>query len=74
VNARQSAASGYAQFTPSAGITDVRIGASWHWTIDTNWSLTTGASISRLSGDAAKSPFVFDKTPVSVFSAASYRF
>jgi len=74
VNARQSAASGYAPFTPSAGITDVRIGASWHWTIDTNWSLTTGASISRLSGDAAKSPFVFDKTPVSVFSAASYRF
>ncbi|MBC3870166.1 MipA/OmpV family protein [Undibacterium oligocarboniphilum] len=74
VTPQQSLASGYAQYTPTAGLTDIRLHASWHWNIDTNWSLTTGASISRLSGDAAKSPFVFDRTPVTVYSAASYRF
>lgn len=74
VNAAQSAASGYSQFSPSAGLTDVRLGANWHWSIDTNWSLTTGASLKYLTGDAGKSPFVFQKNPVTVFSAASYRF
>lgn len=74
VTPQQSQASGYATFTPNAGISDIKLGASWHWTIDTNWSLTTGTSYSRLSGDAAKSPFVIDKNAVSVFSAASYRF
>lgn len=74
VNATQSAASGYSQFTPSAGLTDVRVGANWHWNIDTNWSLTTGASVKHLTGDAGKSPFVFQKNPVTVFSAANYRF
>lgn len=74
VTAAQSAASGYAQYTPSSGISDIKLGATWHWNIDNNWSLTTGASVSRLSGDSGKSPFVFQKNPVTVFSAASYRF
>ncbi|MBI3283610.1 MAG: MipA/OmpV family protein [Burkholderiales bacterium] len=74
VNASQSSASGYAQYAPSAGLTDVRVGANWHWNIDTNWSLTTGATMKYLTGDAGKSPFVFQKNPVTVFSAANYRF
>ncbi|MFZ6773662.1 MipA/OmpV family protein [Undibacterium sp. SXout7W] len=74
VNASQSVASGYSQFAPSSGISDVKIGASWHWNVDTNWSLTTGASMTRLTGDAGKSPFVFQKNPVTVFSSANYRF
>ncbi|MEB0138767.1 MULTISPECIES: MipA/OmpV family protein [unclassified Undibacterium] len=74
VNATQSQASGYTPYTPSAGLTDVKLGTSWHWTIDTNWSLTTGATISRYSNDVSKSPFVFQNSPVVVYSAASYRF
>ncbi|GGC58813.1 MipA/OmpV family protein [Undibacterium terreum] len=74
VNAVQSANSGYSQFSPSAGLTDIRLGAAWNWNIDSNWSLTTGASLKHLMGDAARSPFVSEKNPVSVFSAATYRF
>ena len=74
VNDQQSIASGYTQYTPSSGLTDVKLSTSWHWTIDANWSLTTGASVSRYSSDVTKSPFVFEKTPVTVYSAASYRF
>lgn len=74
VNAAQASASGYSQYTPSSGLTDIKFGAHWHWSIDTNWSLTTGASVQHMMGDAANSPFMPQKTPVSVFSAASYRF
>lgn len=74
VNTSQSLTSGYAQYSPSSGLSDIKLGASWHWTIDSNWSLVTGASITRLSNDASKSPFVFQKNPVTIFSAASYSF
>lgn len=74
VNATQASASGYSQYAPSSGFTDIKLGANWHWSIDTNWSLTTGASVQHLMGDAANSPFVFQRTPVTVYSAASYRF
>ncbi|MES2104395.1 MAG: MipA/OmpV family protein [Pseudomonadota bacterium] len=74
VNPAQSAASGYSQYTPAAGVTDIRLGATWNWNIDASWSLTTGASVKHLMGDAARSPFVFEKNPVTVFSAATYRF
>lgn len=74
VNATQASASGYNQYAPSSGLTDVKLGANWHWSIDTNWSLTTGASVQHLMGDAANSPFIFQKTPVTIYSAASYRF
>ncbi|MFZ6645374.1 MipA/OmpV family protein [Undibacterium sp. TJN25] len=74
VTAAQAAASGYTQFTPSSGITDIRLGANWNWSIDSKWSLITGASVKHLVGDSARSPFVDQKNPVSVFSAASYSF
>ncbi len=70
----QSINSGYTPYAPSAGFTDVKVGASWNWNIDSNWSLTTGASVKYLTGDASKSPFVFEKAPITIFSAASYRF
>jgi outer membrane protein len=74
VNAAQSTASGYAQHAPAAGLTDIKVGANWHWSIDTNWTLITGTSVKQIMGDAANSPFVLQKTQVTVFSSASYRF
>lgn len=74
VNSTQAINSGYTQYIPTSGLTDVKLGANWHWSIDTNWSLTTGASVQHLMGDAANSPFIFQRTPVTVYTAASYRF
>lgn len=74
VTEQQSIASSYSQYTPGSGLSDIKLSTSWHWTIDANWSLTTGASVSRFSSDVTKSPFVFEKTPITVYSAASYRF
>lgn len=74
VNAQQAINSGYNQYTASAGISEVKLATSWHWNINSNWSLTTGASVSRLTGDASRSPFVFNKNPVTFFSSANYRF
>jgi outer membrane protein len=74
VNAQQASTSSYSQYSAGAGLTDMKIGANWHWSIDTNWTLITGTSVKQILGDAANSPFVVQKTPVTVFSSASYRF
>ena len=74
VNAQQAVSSGYGQYAPSSGLIDVKVGANWHWNINTNWSLTTGTSVQHLMGDAANSPITFQKIPVTVYTAASYRF
>jgi len=73
VNKAQALTSGYDFYTPSAGFSELKLGATWHWNIDTNWSLTTGASVKRLLGDAANSPFVIQK-PDQCISTANYRF
>lgn len=52
--------------------TELRLGASWNWNIDTNWSLTTGATLQHMVRGAQKNPF--SSNPVTVFSVASYRF
>jgi len=74
VTPAQSLSSGYNIFNASSGVSDVKLSGSWSHQIDSNWSLTTGVSVKYLTGDAAKSPFVFRKTPVTIFSAVSYRF
>jgi MipA family protein len=74
VNQAQASASGYAQFKPKAGLSDVRLGVNWIYKLDDEWSIANGFSYKRLIRDAAKSPFVFLENQVSVFSAASYQF
>ena len=74
VTAAQSAASGYTQYTPSAGIRDVRanISASYQW--DARTSITTGLSVSALSDQAKKSPLVRQSETTSVIVALAYAF
>lgn len=74
VNTQQAANSGYAVFSPSAGLRDVRVGVALNYTIAPNWSLTGGLSLNRLLGDAKDSPIVRDRSSISGVVSTSYRF
>ena len=58
----------------SLGRTELRIGSSWNWNIDTNWTLSTGISARHNLNSPAINPFVTQRTPVTIFSVATYRF
>ncbi len=53
---------------------ELRIGSSWNWNIDTNWTLSTGISARHILNSPSKNPFVTQRTPVTIFSVATYRF
>lgn len=63
-----------AEYHPGGGIEDVRAGARWNWALSPTWMTTTGLQVSRLVGDARKSPLVERSTNVSVSTALVYRF
>lgn len=54
--------------------TELRIGGSWNWNIDTNWTLSTGVNAHRTLNSPINNPFFNQRTPVTVFSIATYRF
>jgi outer membrane scaffolding protein for murein synthesis (MipA/OmpV family) len=62
------------EYHPDGGIEDVRVGARWNWALSPTWMATTGLQVSRLVGDAKKSPLVERPTNVSVSTALVYRF
>ncbi|MBB3222226.1 MipA/OmpV family protein [Pseudoduganella umbonata] len=64
----------HAEYHPDGGIEDVRAGARWNWALAPAWMVTTGLQVSRLVGDARKSPLVERPTNVSVSTALVYRF
>lgn len=62
----------FQRFGENINRTELRLGASWNWNIDTNWSLTTGATFKYNISNAPKNPF--STNPVTIFSVATYRF
>jgi outer membrane protein len=74
VTPTQSAASGYAVYTPGAGLQNVKFNSTWEWHMSPEWSVNAGVTVKHLLGDSANSPFVFQKTPVSVYGGAAYHF
>lgn len=74
VSATQSAASGLAVYTPSAGLRDARFGVTLmhRWSPQVNVML--GASFTRLLGDAGDSPVVRDKDYPSFIGGVTYAF
>lgn len=48
--------SGYRAFKPKSGLYEVNASLSWEHSFDTHWALETMAGVTRLQGDAAKSP------------------
>jgi outer membrane scaffolding protein for murein synthesis (MipA/OmpV family) len=61
-------------YRPGAGVQDVRAGIRWNWALSPSWMLTSGATVTRLTGDARKSPLVERATNYSVSTALAYRF
>jgi outer membrane scaffolding protein for murein synthesis (MipA/OmpV family) len=73
VNARQSAQSGLAAYSPGSGIT-FRVSAGANYQLTRNWGLGARVTASRFQGDIADSPIVDDKTQVNYGIFANYRF
>ncbi|TXI96245.1 MAG: DUF481 domain-containing protein [Burkholderiaceae bacterium] len=53
---------------------DLRLGVTWNWEINSNWSLSTGMSARHFLNDANKNPFNTQRSGVTIFSVANYRF
>lgn len=62
VTPTQSAASGYALFTPKAGFYKTELNLAWTHRVDDHWSVVTTGGVSHLLGDAGKSPLARRKT------------
>lgn len=74
VDAAQAQRSGYAAYTPSAGLRDVRVGASLTHRLSPDWSLTGSLSRSELQGDARRSPLVRETATISALVVLGYSF
>ncbi|MBI3713729.1 MAG: MipA/OmpV family protein [Burkholderiales bacterium] len=53
---------------------EIRLGASWNWNINHNWSLSTGVNARHSYNDADRSWLNNQRSPVTVFSVLSYHF
>jgi outer membrane protein len=74
VTPAQSASSGVASYTASAGVSAVRFGAGAEYELTREWRLGARYSASKLQGDAATSPMAEKNTQTSVGLFANYRF
>ncbi len=74
VTPAQSITSGYAPYSPGAGLRDARISASANYFFSRQVAITAAVSASALLGDAKDSPVVRSKSAVSGVVAVSYEF
>lgn len=74
VNAQQSRDSGYALYTPKAGIRDVHASAMLLHPISPSLTLAALVSASRLTGDASKSPISVRSNEITVGAGFLYSF
>lgn len=74
VNAAQSASSGYAVYSPSAGIREVDLTASYTYKIDRQWAIVTGASFGELGSAVKNAPMSRSNTHNSLHISSSYTF
>ena len=74
ITSDQASRSGYAQFAPGGGFTDLRLSASLIYSITPKWSLVGSVSYSELLGDAKRSPIVRKKGGASAVVALAYSF
>lgn len=74
ISASQSRRSGRAKFAAEAGIKDVGATLSATYKINDSMSLMVSGGLSRLIGDAGKSPLVAEKNQPSAMLGLTYRF
>ena len=74
VTASQATSSGYAAYSPAAGLRDARINASANYFFSRQVAITAAVSASALLGDAKDSPVVRSNSAVTGVLAVSYEF
>ncbi|MRW86614.1 MipA/OmpV family protein [Pseudoduganella sp. FT26W] len=74
VTAKQSAASGYREYTAKGGVESITAGFHWNHVLDANWSVRSGVGATRLTSDAADSPLTRRTVTPMVMTALIYKF
>jgi outer membrane scaffolding protein for murein synthesis (MipA/OmpV family) len=74
VNDTQSQNSGYAAYTPGAGVAGAGVGISWRHAFSREWVGSVGAGVVNLRDNAADSPIVSQRTNAGVGMSLGYRF
>lgn len=74
VTANQSLNSGFAQYAPGGGLYGLSLTANWTHKFTKHWSTTLAGGVMRYTGNAAKSPIVFNKTNYQVAATVDYTF
>jgi outer membrane scaffolding protein for murein synthesis (MipA/OmpV family) len=74
IRPEQAARSGYAAFTPKAGLRDLRATLGLGWKMAPSTGLHLGLSGQLLQGDAEKSPLTRDRSALSGMLAIQHRF
>lgn len=74
VTAAQAARSGYAPFTPKAGLYEVELGMTWRHSFNERWSVTSMLGLTALTRDAARSPLARRDTAPTAALFLGYRF
>ncbi|NLR74387.1 MipA/OmpV family protein [Leeia aquatica] len=74
VNARQASQSGLRSFEAKGGLRDVELFIEGKHQLDKHWSLLGRVGVSKLRGDAARSPITQKSRSVSAFFGAAYTF
>lgn len=74
VNETQASNTGYAVYTPSAGIAGTGAEVSWRHAFNREWVGTVGAGIVNLRGSAADSPITEKRTHTVLGMSIGYRF
>jgi outer membrane scaffolding protein for murein synthesis (MipA/OmpV family) len=74
VTQSQSTTSGYAVYTPSAGIEAVRANASLRYRLTQNVTVLTALTVNGLQGDAKSSPLVRNAKYLGGLAAVTYSF
>lgn len=74
IDAKQSAASGYAPYRPSGGVEEIHFSVGADYRLSPQWNLGARATASRLQGDAKDSVIVRDENQNVFAMYAAYRF
>lgn len=74
VSPAQATASGLPAYRPGGGIKDVSASLTASYRLNDQVSLSATGSVSKLTGDAKKSPIVVDPTQPAAVLSVSYRF
>lgn len=74
ISEAEARASGYAPYSPTAGLRDVRLGLGLHYDINPRWVATANVGVQHLVGPAADSPLARSTTHWGAGAGLGWRF